>query len=122
MAVGEFGDGESHSDAVVCFTCSLRRQGTEEIEGIMLDLQEPEDMHLSSEVFKKVKRLRIVIIRKALFKDGFCKLISQIRKDGLNGLEVLYCQRHLHFMEENLLFSRCSIVSSSNLRDSRSYL
>lgn len=73
MAIGEFGDGESHSDAVVCFTCSLRRQGTEEIEGIMLDLQEPEDMHLSSEVFKKVKSLRIVIIRKALFKDGSCK-------------------------------------------------
>ena len=63
--IGEFGDGESHSDAVVCFTCSLRRQVSEEIEGIMLDLQEPEDMHLSSEVFKKVKSLRIVIIRKA---------------------------------------------------------
>ncbi|KAL9381724.1 hypothetical protein Peur_024759 [Populus x canadensis] len=82
LAIDEFGDGESHSDAVVVtniifqfvwFTSSLRRQGTDEIEGIVIDLQEPEDMHLSAEVFKKVKRLRIVIIRKALFEDGSCK-------------------------------------------------
>uniref|UniRef100_A0A6N2L7I2 ADP-ribosyl cyclase/cyclic ADP-ribose hydrolase n=1 Tax=Salix viminalis TaxID=40686 RepID=A0A6N2L7I2_SALVM len=52
-----------HEDIVHVLT---ENTGTDEIEAIMLDFQEPEEIHLSAKAFKKMKRLRILIIHNAL--------------------------------------------------------
>ena len=54
-------------------------QGTDEIEAIMLDFQEPEQIHLSAKAFKKMKRLGILIIHNALLTVAPVYLPNELR-------------------------------------------
>ncbi|KAJ6854579.1 hypothetical protein NC651_039500 [Populus alba x Populus x berolinensis] len=65
-----------HEDIVHVLTENM---GTDEIEAIMLDFHEPEEMHLSAKAFKKMKRLRILIIRNALLTVAPVYLSNELR-------------------------------------------
>ncbi|KAB5511795.1 hypothetical protein DKX38_028823 [Salix brachista] len=58
---------------------SIVEKGTDEIEAIMLDFQEPEEIHLSAKAFKKMKRLRILIIHNALLAVAPVYLPNELR-------------------------------------------
>ncbi|XP_065876426.1 disease resistance protein RUN1-like isoform X2 [Euphorbia lathyris] len=57
----------------------MGNMGTDDIEGILLDLPELEEIRLNDEAFVKMKRLRILLVRNAHITGGLLDLPNELR-------------------------------------------
>ncbi|KAG6737288.1 hypothetical protein POTOM_058802 [Populus tomentosa] len=85
--------------------------GTDEIEAIMLDFHEPEEMHLSAKAFKKMKRLRILIIRNALLTVAPVYLSNELRWLEWPGCPLLSLPSTFHARKLVVLNMQDSFIS-----------
>ncbi|KAG6737289.1 hypothetical protein POTOM_058803 [Populus tomentosa] len=85
--------------------------GTDEIEAIMLDFHEPEEMHLSAKAFKKMKRLRILIIRNALLTMAPVYLSNELRWLEWPGCPLLSLPSTFHARKLVVLNMQHSFIS-----------
>ncbi|KAJ6951357.1 hypothetical protein NC653_040692 [Populus alba x Populus x berolinensis] len=93
-----------------CFPPS-NNKGTDEIEAIMLDFHEPEEMHLNAKAFKKMKRLRILIIRNALLTVAPVYLSNELRWLEWPGCPLLSLPSTFHARKLVVLNMQHSFIS-----------
>ncbi|KAJ6951360.1 TMV resistance protein N-like isoform X2 [Populus alba x Populus x berolinensis] len=91
--------------------CISVDEGTDEIEAIMLDFHEPEEMHLNAKAFKKMKRLRILIIRNALLTVAPVYLSNELRWLEWPGCPLLSLPSTFHARKLVVLNMQHSFIS-----------